>query len=83
MSRKQKPRHKILGSFTLSFGQHFGKPLKAVPRSYLRWALASEDKLPAADVWAIREYLAAKKVGRRDQSPGKSGNGTRDGWKNE
>lgn len=76
MSRKHRPRHKILASFTLSFGQHFGKPLKAVPMSYLRWVVASEDKLPATDVWAIREYLTAVKA-RRDRSP-RSVNGSGD-----
>ena len=72
MSRKHQPRHKILGSFTLGFGQHFGKPLKAVPKSYLRWVLASEDKLPATDVWAVREFLTEKKT-HRSQNVNRSG----------
>lgn len=57
-TRRFKPnRRKILGSFTLSFGRHIGKPLKSIPHSYLRWMIRSE-AVPVADLWAASRFLA-------------------------
>ena len=50
---------KILAGFRLAFGIHNGRPLSAVPASYLTWAVRNPGKVPAADRWAIAEYLKA------------------------
>jgi uncharacterized protein (DUF3820 family) len=70
--KKIQSRRRLLGDFRLMFGKYAGKPIRAVPDSYLRWAVAADGEIPAPDRWAIGQYLNERGGDRRKKRRGRS-----------
>ncbi len=67
MSRRKprkRPRKARFGDFPLGFGRFVGRPIATVPPDYLDWALKARG-VPAADKWAIGQWLRSREGGAR------------------